>query len=316
MKYIKKILKIVLFFLILTILLLIIDYIRLNISYSINKNKYIDTIKVRGNTNKYTPQGLTYSDKYDIVLQTSYNSKHNVSKLYVSNFSTGKLLKELELRNIDNTDNNTHVGGITTDNNTVWITSDYEVNEFNLEEIITTNNTYIKSINNIKLPNRGDFCTYNNNILWIGDFFLNPFYPVPDNNPLLMGYNLNNKIDYSTPDYIISLPKMVQGMAITPDNKFIFTSSFTNLIKSELSIYDNVLKTSPSTYIINNKNIPYYKFDNNTHIKTLKLPPMAEELFYRDNNLYILFENSSDTYFYAYPKMNKIIKLNIKELDI
>lgn len=316
MKYLKKFIKLLICIFIFIIFLLIIDYIRLNVSYNINKSKYIDTIKVRGNTNKYTPQGLAYSDKYDIVLQTSYNSKHNVSKLYVSNFSSGKLLKELELRNIDNTNNYSHVGGITTDNNTVWITSDYEVNEFSLEEIINTNNNYIKSISNTKLPNRGDFCTYNNNILWIGDFFLNPFYPVPDNNPLLMGYNLNKKLDYSIPDYIISLPKMVQGMIITKDNKFIFTSSFTNLIHSELSIYDNVLKETHNTYNINNKKIPYYKFNKNNLIKTIKLPPMAEELFYKDNNLYILFENSSDTYFYAYPKMNNIIKLNIKELNI
>lgn len=315
MKYLKIFFKGIGIFVITILLVLIIDYVRLNLSYLIHKNKYIETIDVQGNSSKYTPQGLTYSEEYNVVLQTSYNSKHTVSMLYVTDLKAGKLLKKLKLKEIDDSDNVNHVGGITTDNKKVWITNDYEVNEYSLEEILNTDNDYITSLKNTKLPNRGDFCTYSNNILWIGDFFLKPFYPVPDDNPLLMGYNMSYDIDYSKPNYIISLPKMVQGMVITPDNKFIFTRSFTNLIKSDLSIYENVLEEKPDYYILNGENIPYYKFDNTNKIRSIKLPPMAEEFFYKEDSLYILFENSSDTYFYAYPKMKKIIKLNITEID-
>lgn len=311
MKYIRKFLKFILFFILFIILILIIDYIRLNIFYLVNKSNYIETIDIQGTKEKYVPQGLTYSDKYNIVLQTSYNSKHNVSMLYVTDFKSGKLLKELKLKEIDDSDNVNHVGGIATDNNKVWITNNYEVNEYNLEEIINTKKDYIKSLKNTKLPNRGDFCTYNDNILWIGDFFLKPFYDIKDDNPLLMGYKLDNSIDYSKPDYIISLPKMVQGMVITKDNKFIFSRSFTNLINSDLLIYDNVLDETADTYKLNNRNVPYYKFDKSNLIKKINLPPMSEELFEKDNELYILFENSSDAYFYAYPKINKIIKYKI-----
>lgn len=309
MKKIKKLLYIILFI----FLILLIDYIFLNISFYISN--YSTSFKVQGNKDNYTPQGLTYSKKYNIVLQTSYNSKHKVSMLYLIDFKTGNLLKKLKLKEIDKSDNINHVGGITTDDNKVWISNNYEINEYDLKEIINTKNNYIKSLKNTKLANRGDFCTYNNGILWIGDFYLNPFYKVPNNNPLLMGYKLNNDIDYFNPNYVISLPKMVQGLAITNDNKFIFTRSFTNLIKSDLSIYDNVLNDKNNYYELNGNKIPYYKFDKNNLIKEIKLPPMAEELFYKDDELYILFENSSDTYFYAYPKINNIIKINIKEVD-
>lgn len=315
MKYLKNFLKTIFYFILLVLLILFIDYVRLNISYIIYKNKYIETFDVQGNSENYVPQGLIYSDKYDIVIQTSYNSKHTVSMIYITDFKTGKLLKKLKLKEINDNDNVNHVGGITTDNEKVWITNDYEINEYSLKEILTTKEDYIKSIKNTKLPNRGDFCTYNKNILWIGDFFLNPFYKVPNNNPLLMGYKMKETIDYSKPDYIISLPKMVQGIVITEDNKFIFTQSFTNLVKSNLSIYDNVLKSTNDYYNLNGNNIPYYKFDKNSLINNKKLPPMAEGLFYKDNYLYILFENSSDTYFYAYPKINKIIKYSINEID-
>ena len=315
MKFLKYLFKFIIFILPLIIILLIIDYARINLRYYLNKNLYTESFDIRGNTNKYVPQGLAYSDEYNIILQTSYNSKHDVSMLYITNYKNGKLIKELKLKEIDLNDNINHVGGITTDEEKVWITNDYEVNEYSLKEIINTKKDYIKSTKNKKLPNRGDFCLYNNNILWIGDFFLNPFYKVPDNNPLLLGYENKKTIDYKKPDYVISLPKMIQGMAITEDNKFIFTTSFTNLINSDLLIYDNPLKEKNSYYKINNKSIPYYKLNDSKLINTLKLPPMAEGFFYKDNNLYILFENSSDTYFYAYPKLNKIIKLNINKLD-
>ena len=290
MKYLKIIITIPILIIISILLILIIDYIRLNIFYLVNKNNYIEVADTQGNKNKYAPQGLTYSEKYNVILQTSYN-KNNVSMLYVIDFNTGKLLKELKLIEINDQENNNHVGGITTNDEKVWITNDYEINEYNLEEIITTENNYIKSKKNNKLLNRGDFCTYKNNTLWIGHFYLKPFYNAPQDTPLLYGYDTND-LNYNTPKYTIKLPKMVQGMAITDDNNFIFTRSYTNLINSELSIYNDMTKETKK-------------------IKSIKLPPMAEGIFYKDNELYILFENNSDKYFFAYPKVKKIIKISV-----
>ena len=313
MKVIKKICLTLIGIIIGIIIILLIDYIRLNISYIIHKKEYIETINVQGNKGNYVPQGLAYSSKYDIVLQTSYNSKHKGSKLYITNFKTNKLIKELFLKDQNGNISTNHVGGIATDNNKVWITNDYYVEEYDLDEIINTKENSIKTIKKEKLPIRGDFCTYKNNKLWIGDFFLNPFYKVPDNNPLLMRYSVKEKIDYQTPEIIISLPKMVQGMIITEKNQFLFTTSFTNLIHSKLLIYDNVLNQKKKTYNLNGKKISYYKFTKKEKIKEIKLPPMAEGMIYKEKELYILFENSSDTYFYAIPKMKKIIKYDFNK---
>lgn len=291
MKFLKIIITIPILLIISILLILIIDYIRLNIFYIINKNNYTEIADIQGNKNKYAPQGLTYSEKYNVILETAYN-KNNVSMLYIIDFNTGKLLKELKLIEIDDSENKKHVGGITTNEEKVWITNDYEINEYNLEEIINTKNNYIKSIKNNKLLNRGDFCTYNNNTLWIGHFYLKPFYDAPKGTPLLYGYDIDN-LDYNNPKYTIKLPKMVQGMSITNENNFIFTRSYTNLINSELTIYNDMTK------------------ENFKKIKTIKLPPMAEGIFYKDNELYILFENSSNKYFFAYPKIKKIIKISV-----
>lgn len=307
----KNYIKRICFIILIVIGILVLDYLRLNVSYLIRKDKYIESFPVYGNQNNYVPQGLVYSNKYNIILQTSYNSKHIASMLYVIDFKSGKLIKQLKIKNSDSSFNTSHVGGIATNDEKVWITSDFKVWEYDLDEIIYTKNNYIQSVQQSRLPIRGDFCTYHDDSLWIGDFFLNPFYKVKDNNPLLMKYSIK-KLDYFKPEVIISLPKMVQGMVIT-NNKFIFTESFTNLVYSNLSVYDNVLKSKSNKYNLNGIDIPYYKFDDKTLIKNIKLPPMAEGLFNKDKKLFILFENSSNTYFYAYPKLKNVIEFDIEK---
>ena len=308
MKYLKKVFIGISCLLGIVLLILIIDYIRLNVSYQKNKKAYTDTFNTPGVKDSYVPQGMAYDGQHNIVLQTSYNGKGNVSKLYITDLKSKKLIKELRLFNPDGTENNLHVGGIATDGKTIWITSDYQVNEYSFEEALNTDKDFIKSLKHSKLPIRGDFCYCRGVELWIGDFFLKPFYPVPNNTPLLFKYSTDN-LDYDSPEIAISLPKMVQGMTITDNDEFIFTRSFTYLIKSDLVTYKNILNKKPDVYKVNkNLKISYYHFTNKDIIKNEKLPPMAEGLFYRDNELYILFESNSSHYPIAFPKMKKVIK--------
>lgn len=314
MKLSKKILLGIGCLLGLVLLLFIIDYLRLNISYQINKDSYEEAFDIVGNKDGYVPQGMAYDKIHNVVLQTSYNGKGKVSKLYVVDFKTKKLLKELAIRTIDGKDNKLHVGGIATNGYNVWITSDYKVSEFSLDEILTTSQNYIESYNDSKLPIRGDFCYCDEEAnLWIGDFFLKPFYEVPNDTPLLFKYSAYDELKYDNPELVVSLPKMVQGMTITKDNKFVFTKSFTYLIKSELTTYKNIFKEKTTdTYKFKNKEIPYYHFTKKNLIKNEKLPPMAEGLFYKDNSLYILFESNSSHYPLALPKVTKVLKKSTK----
>ena len=297
MKILKVILKVLLFIVIGILIILIIDYARINIRYLFSKKDYEEAFNIYGNKNGLVPQGLTYSEKYNVVLQTSYSKES--SMVYVIDFKSGKLIKELKLINKDGTNNIKHVGGITTDDNYVWISNDYEIDVYNIEDIVNASSSSVKSIKEIKLPIRGDFCYYHDDILWVGDFYLKPFYDVPNGDPKLNGYKIDTEINLDKPDYVLSLPKMVQGMSILPDGSFAFTESFTYLINSNLSIYENILDKSN-------------KFDNSNLIKTIKIPPMAEGLFSKDGYLYLLFESSSDKYSLAEPKVDKVLKYKIK----
>lgn len=296
---------------ILTILgILFINFLRINIHYIINKKEYIEIYDIQGTREDYVPQGITYSQEYNIILQTSYNNKHNTSMLYITECNSGKLLKSLKIKDSKGNYNTKHVGGITTDENKVWITNDFEMSEFELNEIVNTKKDYIKSKKDSKLYNRGDFCYYYDGILWIGDFYLRPFYNAPYKKPLLIGYDVTN-IDYKDPSYVMALPKMVQGMTIVND-KFIFSQSYSYLINSTVSVYNNPMNREASTYNLKDKEVPYYEFKNSDLDKKYKLPPMIEGIFYKDKELYMLFESSSSKYTFAIPKIKKILKIKLQ----
>jgi len=308
----KKIFKMTLFILGLILFLFLLNYARIIIFYMYHKGEYQDAFPIYGNQNHYVPQGLTYSEKYNIVLQTSYQSDHDVSMLYVIDFEKKELIKSIMLRDMNGLDNTHHVGGITTDNQTVWISNDYQIEEYSLEEILNTEDNFVQAKKIMKLPIRGDFCTYHDGYLWIGDFYLKPFYDVPDGNPLLLGYLVEENVEYSSPELAISLPKMVQGLTFDQEHHFVVTESFTYLINSNFSIYEDVTKSrSQDTITVSGKTIPYYDLKKH-FIKNIKMPPMAEALFYLNGEYYILFESSTDHYSMAYPKIQNVIRYKEK----
>lgn len=293
------------------ILMIELDYVRINVRYFITKSEYEEAFKIQGTADGYAPQGMTYIKEKGIVLQTAY-AKGKTSKLYVIDFETGELKKELKIALATGNESDKHVGGITSDGNKVWITNDFEVSTFKLNDILKAKDK-VKSIKDEEIPSRGDFCYYKDGTLWIGDFFLKPFYPIANDDPLLYAFKVDNTIDFKNPKLVISLPIMIQGMAIDNHNEFIFTASFTNLVNSDLYVYENVLEEEPDYYEINGRKVPHYKFSDKNLSKHKKIPPMAEGIFFEDNYVYILFENSSSRYFFADPKIRNVLKYKIRK---
>ena len=54
-------------------------------------------------------------------------------------------------------------------------------------------------------------------------------------------------------------------------------------------------------------------FNKKNRLKRIKIPPMAEGMFYKDGYIYILFESSTENYSMADPKIDTVIKYKIKE---
>ena len=270
---------------IILLLFLIIYTLYLVINYQINKDKYENVAEVQGTTNSYVPQGLAYSNKYDVILQTSYSKNNDNSMLFIIDYTSGKCIKELKLNKKDGTINTSHVGGVATNNDLVWITSNYEINIYNLEEIISTKNNYINSSKDITIKNRGDFCTFKNDTLWIGEFAISTI----KEKPILNGFTINGDEDYNNPNFTYNLPSKVQGMAITDNGDFLYSRSYSGFVQSKIS-----------------------RYNGNNKVSAIMIPSMSEGIFIKDEEVHILFESSSDSYKIVYPKINNIVKVKYK----
>lgn len=311
MKYIKLFFKNVIGIICIILFIFIIDMIFLCINYSLNEKNFEKGFKMVKLNEYYNPDGVVYSKKYNVVLQAAYNSKMGYSSILVLDASSGRIKKELRVRNNDNTAYTKRILGIATDDTRVWITSKYEISELLLETIINTSEEYVNSYSRDAVINKADFCYYYDGNLWVGEYYLKHFEDVKNEDALLMSFDVNNK-NYSLPNTVVTLPSMVRSIAFV-NREFAVVRSFNSFITSNLSFYKIPLGHQSEYYNIDGNQIPLYHFDKDTITNKFSLPPRAKGLYFdSDNYLNISNENASKEYFYAFPKIDYYLKYYIE----
>ena len=302
----------------------ILNYLRLNIFYNLTKNNYSEFTEIPDLNIGYVPQGMCYVSSKNIILQTSYNDEAS-SRLYVFDYNRKELICKFDLKDSSGHDIQSHVGGVASNGNKVWICGDSTLYIYNLSEILSSSENSIKSLKELTLNNSSDFCFYqynkitNNpneshyyNILWIGSFIVNLNPLSKPAIPLLYGYNLEKGDDITSidnPDYTVAIPDKVQGLYIDTENNFYFSRSYSGFLSSTIDIHENILNSKTSEYLDNAKRIQYHDYRNTRRIRSIILPPMAEGIFIKDDKLYIIFESAALKYNFVKPKINKILEL-------
>ena len=262
------------------------------------------------------PQGLTYSKKYNVLIMTSYFKTNHPSSLYIINYETGNLINKVRLLNENNTNYKGHVGGIATNDDIVWITSHYDVIEIALEKIMTSNEVIVQ--NKIKLDNSASIANYSNNTLWIGEYDYKLFYKTKDhhhfgnNKSLLFGYKAE-KINFSKPDCVISIPNRVQGFTQDDLGKMYFSRSFWSFQRSKLTVYKNILEEKQDgVFNLRGNKIPLYILNRRHKIDNVYMLPMSEGITLINDEINILFESGAKVYkWYTLFNTNKIKKYKL-----
>lgn len=311
MKYVKLFFKNVLGIICVCAFIFIIDMIFLCISYTLNSDNFEKGYNLVKLDEYYNPDGAVYSHKYNVILQAAYNSQKGYSSILVLDGTSGRINKELRMRNNDNTAYTKRALGIATDEERVWITSDYEVSEFSLDTIINTREEYVNSYSRDETINKADFCVYSNGTLWIGEYYLKFVEDVKHDDALLMGFDANSK-NYTLPNVVVTLPSMVRSIAIA-NGEFAVVRSFNSFINSNLSFYSIPLGHESEYYNIEGNQIPLYHFDKDSLKKKISLPPRSKGIYY-DNKSYlnIANDNASKEYFYAFPKIKNYLRYYIE----
>ncbi len=193
--------------------------------YSVYANGYFNghseptnmVIPGLGDSNDYTPQGMTYWPAKNWVLMSAYDAsgQGRASCIYAIDVSTGKFVALFNIYNADGSVNTSHGGGIAaSEHNFYYADSGSKISYVPLSELDvaagTEKNITLKgSVNLAGEMNSAStsYCCYDDGVLWTGNFYLSSedSYKQPANasyNSMLFGYNLEGNSSDEEWDYL------------------------------------------------------------------------------------------------------------------
>ena len=243
------------------------------------------------------PQGICRFEEY--ILKTAYDASniHN-SIIYV--LKSNQLIATLIY------DKKVHMGGIAYDGKFIWIAegggskNGNGVGAIRKEDFfsaikasinLNAKSIALKSIMHINALELKytSFCTFYDKLLWIGTFSL-------DNTNHIYGYSIsinNGQLSLTAKRYI-EAPKKAQGICFYKEENNTFLCVSTSYGRRHNSVF--------RCYNLKDYNCPTETFNNTKQIlkgaayRTLILPPMAEQINIKDNDIYCIFESGANKY--------------------
>ena len=269
---------------------------------------------IPGLEDAYVPQGIEYIESEDLIVTTHYdNNELGSSVLGFTNRESGEFVKYLSLYLAEGQRYKGHAGGVAISEKYIWVASGANVYKFSLEEAIekeSGDNLVAKSIHEIST--RGSFITYNDGILWAGEFSLPESHKDSsryvtdsshhmknrdgvDHKSITLGYVLEDDEfpESGKSSYALSHTDRTQGMSFTRDQIYL-SHSYGRGNNSDLGSYKNVLKEDKHGDIeVEGENVPLWFLDNKSKNLEKVLPPMSEGIVAIGDKLHVLFESGA-----------------------
>lgn len=284
------------------------------LSFYTNANK---EFAMPGRSDNLVQQGMVYLEDEERFLICGYMSDDTSSRVYVVS-EDGEVLSYSELRNADGSAYLGHTGGIEVYKNNVYITEgtpeqgyDGGLDVFPLDQILAGSKA-VNTVGRVKTYNNPAFCHIYGDHMLVGEFYRELDYetalshrmttPAGDSNTALITvFRLDDsELGISgAPVAGITTTGAVQGM-YTLDGKEIVISTSWGLTSSHLYFYDmEKITQTEGTVSVDGNELPIYHLDSASLVHTAELPPMAEELVYKDGKIFVLNESACNKYIYG-----------------
>ena len=260
-----------------------------------------------GLTSPWVPQGFHYVQDDELYLMSGYMSNDTASRVYVRN--NDGTTHFVELKNADGSDYNRHAGGVCQNGDYVYIAGKKGVEVFRYDDFLTAGS----AVNLGKIPAQYNFafCSIYNGYLFAGDFYYPETYETPaehrittaagdQNYSIITVYRLDELEEFGVdpaPVACISAPGKVQGICFNYDGDVILSTSYS--IPSSHLYYHKVDTERVDTFNVSGREVPLYYLDSHSLYKTVTLPPMSEELVFKDGRVYVLCESACNKYFFG-----------------
>lgn len=307
MKAMKIIGKVLLGILITVVMLLLVLRFGVTAIYFDFFNHAESEFLIPGLNDNWVPQGFDYIEDRDTYLMCGYMSDNTASRVYVRNEDGNTHYSSLLYA--DGTPYKKHAGGICHNGEFVYIAGDDGVDVFKLSDILAGRNA--KKLGKIELGHDMAYCSFYNGYLLAGNFYHPETYETPDyhrittpagdaNTSLITIFKADPAGEFGVnpvPVAAISAPGKVQGICFTSDTQIVLSTSYS--IASSYLYYHRIDTGRTGTVLACGTQVPLYYLDSATLTDTVALPPMSEELVYRDGRVSIMFESACNKYIYG-----------------
>lgn len=304
MKCLKIAGKILVVILALVLVLLAALHIGVTVMYGSFFGNAYALFRIPGLNTGFVPQGFHYLQEQDAYLMSGYMKDHSAARIYIRD-ADGKS-RFVELLNADGSAYDEHAGGVTTDGTYVYLPGTLGVDVFLLTDVLQKEQAAM--VGKIPMTYDGDCCTFYNGYLFVGDFYYPQTYETPeehhvttpagDENPGIIAiYKADPAAEYGidpTPVAAISVCDRVQGFCFTEDGQIVLSTSY-GFNDSQLWFYD-LEDGRQGSVKVDEKEVPLYYLDSANLTRRVDMPPMSEELIFKDGKVYVLFESACTKY--------------------
>lgn len=286
--------------------------------------------EIPGLDTSFVPQGMDKIDNQNKYIISGYMSDGSPSRFYVYDKENNQT-KYFTLKTGDG-DYCGHAGGIASAGRTLWTVGDNLCLRFSLSSVDSVENGgSITVLDTFTSLNGCDFVFDHDGMLWIGEFYKEGKYETElvhrlkttsgeENPALVYGYPIDESKSHGlltkTPQKLLSIRGLCQGMAIDSKGNFILSTSY-SLPDSNIYYYKNVFdKECDMEFALGNSLLPLWFLDNNNLISTTNAPSMSEEIFVENDRVYILFESNCKKYrLFNRKRVKNVYSLPISNLN-
>lgn len=307
MKATKTIGKVLLYITIAVIMLLLVLRFGVTALYFDFFNHAESEFLIPGLTSSWVPQGFDYLENEQTYLMCGYMSDDTASRVYVRQDSGDT--HYVNLLYSDGTAYRKHAGGLCANGNYLYIAGDDGVDVFSLTDVLEGRDA--KKLGKIVTGHDMAYCYFYNGYLLAGNFYYPNDYETPaehrittpagdSNTALMIVFKADENGQFGidpTPVAAFSTSEKVQGICFTSDNEIVLSTSYS--VKSSHLYYHRIDTSRSSTVTACGVEVPLYFLDSATLTDTVTLPPMSEELVYKDGRIYIMCESACNKYIYG-----------------
>lgn len=299
--------KVLLIFVVTVLMLLLVLRFGVTALYFDYFNRVNSEFIIPGLSDNWVPQGFDYLEDLDSYLMCGYMSDGTSSRVYVRDSSGNTHYTTLLYP--DGSPYLKHAGGICHNGHYVYIAGDDGVDVFALKDILDGGDA--TKLGKIVLGHDMAYCSFYNGYLLAGNFYHPETFETPAhhrittpagdaNTSLITIFQADERAEFGlnpVPVAAISAPDKVQGICFTSDLQIVLSVSHS---VASSYLYTHAVDTQRTgTVMACGVEVPLIYLDSATLTSSLTMPPMSEELVYRDGRVYILCESASNKYFYG-----------------